>query len=74
MNAHVDHILDDALGLPPDQRSALIVVLLDSLEGSQDDSITDAWRQEVRARQAALRAGTSQALCWTEARVRLSSL
>lgn len=74
MNAHVDHILDDALGLPPDQRSALIVALLDSLEGSQDDSITDAWRQEVRARQAALRAGTSQALCWTEARARLSSL
>jgi len=74
MNAHVDHILDEALGLPPDQRSALTVALLDSLEGSDDSSITEAWRQEIRARQAALRAGTVSAVSWTEARARLSAL
>jgi putative addiction module component (TIGR02574 family) len=56
VNARVDHILDEALELPPDERSALTVALLDSLEGSDDASITQAWRQEVRARQAALRA------------------
>ena len=75
MNAHVDHILDEALGLPPDERSALTVALLDSLEGSDDSSITDAWRQEIRARrQAALRAGTVKAVSWAEARARLGVL
>jgi putative addiction module component (TIGR02574 family) len=74
MKAHVDQILDEALGLPPDERSALTVALLDSLEGSDDTSITDAWRQEIKARQAALRAGTLKAVSWAEAKARLSAL
>lgn len=74
MNAQVDHILDEALGLPPDERSALTVALLDSLEGSDDSSITKAWRQEIRSRQAALRAGTVKPGSWEEARARLSAL
>lgn len=74
MNAHIDHILDEALGLPPEERSALTVALLDSLEGSDDSSITEAWRQEIRARRAALRAGKVKAVSWAEARGRLSAL
>ena len=74
MNAHVEHILDEALGLPADERSALTVALLDSLGGSDDSSITEAWRQEIRSRQAALRAGTVKAVSWAEARARLSAL
>ena len=74
MNAHVDHILDEALGLSADERSALTVALLDSLGGSDDSSITEAWRQEIRSRQAALRAGTVKAVSWAEARARLSAL
>ena len=74
MNARVDHILDEALGLPPDERSALTVALLDSLEGSDDSSISEAWRQEIRARQAALRAGSVNSVSWAEAKERLSAL
>jgi len=74
MNAHVAHILDEALGLPPDERSALTVALLDNLEGSDDSSITEAWRQEIKARQAARRAGTVKPVSWAEARARLSAL
>ena len=74
MNAHIDHILDEALGLPPDERSALTVALLDSLEGSDDPSITEAWRQEIKARQAALRAGVTKPISWAEAKARLSAL
>ena len=74
MNARVDHILDEALGLPADERSALTVALLDSLEGSDDSAITEAWRQEIKARQAALRAGAVKAVSWVEARARLSAL
>ncbi len=74
MNTHVDHILDEALGLPADERSALTVALLDSLEGSDDSSIAAAWREEIKARQVALRAGTVKADSWAEARARLSAL
>ena len=74
MNPHVNHILDEALGLPADERSALTIALLDSLEGSDDSAITDAWRQEIKTRQAALRAGTVEAASWVEARARLSAL
>ena len=74
MNTSVDHILDEALGLPADERSALTVALLDSLEGSDDSSITEAWRQEIKARQAALRAGTVKAVSWAEAKARLNAL
>jgi len=74
MNARVDLILEEALGLPPDERSALTVALLDSLEGSDDTSISEAWRQEIRARHAALRAGTVKAVSWADAKARLSAL
>lgn len=74
MNARVDHLLHEALELPDDQRSALVVALLDSLEGSADPSISEAWREEVRSRRKALRDGAIQAVSWSEAKARLSSL
>lgn len=74
MNARVDHLLHEALELPDEERSALVVALLDSLEGSSDPSISEAWRQEVRGRRAALRNGTVRAVPWTEAKSRLSGL
>ena len=74
MNARVDHILDEALGLPADERSALVVALVDSLEGGDEASISQAWRQELRTRQAALRAGAVAPVPWAEAKARLSAL
>ena len=74
MNARVDHILDEALGLPTDERSALVVALVDSLEGGDEASISQAWRQELRTRQAALRAGAVTPVPWAEERARLSAL
>jgi hypothetical protein len=32
MNSRVDHLIEEALGLPAEERSALVVALLDSLE------------------------------------------
>jgi putative addiction module component (TIGR02574 family) len=74
MNARVDHLLHEALELPDDERSALVVALLDSLEGSADPSISEAWRDEVRNRRKALRDGTIQTTSWAEAKARLSGL
>lgn len=74
MNARVDHLLDEALELPTEERSALVVALLDSLEGNADASISEAWRQEIRKRRSELRAGTVKAVPWADAKARLSSL
>ena len=74
MNARVDQLLADALDLPTDERSALVVALLDSLEGSTDAAISEAWRKELRLRKQALRDGTLTAVPWAEARARLSAL
>ena len=74
MNARVDHLLDQALELPTEERSALVVALLDSLDGNPDASIPDAWREELRKRRNALRAGTVKAVPWAEVKVRLNLL
>lgn len=74
MNARVDHLLDEALGLPTDERSALVVALIDSLEGADDPSLTEVWRAEIMQRRADLRAGIVSTVSWAEAKARLSSL
>jgi putative addiction module component (TIGR02574 family) len=74
MNARVDHLLDEVLGLPAAERSAVVAALIDSLEGTTDPSVTEAWQQELLARREALRAGTTSASPWSMARQRLSSL
>jgi putative addiction module component (TIGR02574 family) len=74
MNARVDHLLDEVLGLPAEERSAVAAALIDSLEGTTDPSVTETWQQELLARREALRAGTTTASPWVQARQRLSSL
>ena len=74
MNARVDHLLDEVLGLPVEERSALAVALLDSLETADEATISEVWRAELKKRRAELRAGRVQAAPWSEVRQRLSSL
>ncbi len=74
MNAHVEHLLDEALTLPTDERSALVAALLVSLEGTDDAQVADAWRVEIARRRAALHAGAVTAVPWAEARARLTAL
>ncbi len=74
MDARTDHLLDEALELPTEERSALVTALLDSLEGSEDSSISELWREEIRRRRSELRAGTVKAAPWAEAKARLSLL
>lgn len=74
MNARVDHLLDEVLGLPVEERSALAIALLDSLETADEATVSDLWRGEVIRRRTELRAGRVQATPWTEVRQRLSAL
>ena len=74
MNARVDHLLDEALALEPDERSALVVALLDSLDGEDEATVTKAWADEIRRRKEELRAGVHAPLPWAEVRARLTDL
>ena len=74
MNARVDHLLDEVLGLPVEERSALAIALLDSLETADEETVSELWRAEVIRRRAELRAGRVKAAPWADVRLRLSAL
>jgi putative addiction module component (TIGR02574 family) len=74
MNAPVDHLLDEVLRLPAEERSALAVALLDSLESSDEAALNEAWRSEIRRRRDELRSGAVRAEPWDQVRQRLGSL
>ncbi len=74
MNARVDMLLDEALDLLPEERSAVAMALIDSLEGSDDRTISDAWRAELLLRRERLRSGALKASPWAEVRARLTGL
>jgi hypothetical protein len=50
MNPRVDDLLDEALALAPDERSALVVALPESLGGEDEATVTKAWAEEIRQR------------------------
>ena len=70
MNARVDLLLEEALDLLPEERSAVAMALIDSLEGSDDRVISEAWRAELRQRRERLRSGSAKATPWAETRAR----
>ena len=74
MNPRMNHLLDEALTLTPDERAALVIALLDSLGGEDEVAASQTWANEIRKRKAALRDGAAQAVPWAEARARLGAL
>lgn len=74
MNARVDHLINEALQLGAEERSAVVVALLDSLDGDDDAGVARAWAEEIRQRKADLRSGAAASAPWAEARARLSAL
>ncbi len=74
MNARIDHLLEEALRLEANERSALALALLESLDGEDEATVGRAWAKEIERRKAALRSGAMRATPWTEARARLSAL
>jgi putative addiction module component (TIGR02574 family) len=74
MNAHLDHIIDGALALVPQERSAVVLALLDSLDGNDESSVTVAWAQGIRRRKDELRSEATNAVPWAEASARLNAL
>jgi putative addiction module component (TIGR02574 family) len=74
MNTHLERVIGDALALIPQERSAVLLALLDSLEGADEFAVSTAWAAEIAQRKADLRSGAVSAASWTEARARLLAL
>jgi putative addiction module component (TIGR02574 family) len=74
MNARVDHLIDEALALAPEERSAVVLALLDSLPGGDEAAVDEAWAEEIRRRREELRSGATKAAPWAQAKARLSAL
>lgn len=64
-------ILKSALALSESERSDLVGRLLESLEPPMKAGVEEAWRQEVKARVAALDAGEVETVAWSDVRDRL---
>ncbi|HEY2927009.1 addiction module protein [Piscinibacter sp.] len=74
MTSRVDHLIDEALALAPDERSAVVLALLDSLDGEDEASVAKAWADEIRQRRSELRSGAARAVPWDQAKARLRAL
>ena len=74
MNARINHILDEALNLVPDERSAVVVALLDSLQVEDPSTVSAAWVQEIRLRKSELLSSNAQAVSWQQVKARFLTL
>jgi putative addiction module component (TIGR02574 family) len=65
MSPEVSDLLRRALELPVDERAALANTLLDSLEIT-DQSVQEAWDEEVKRRMEDLNAGKAVTVPWEQ--------
>lgn len=65
MSPEISELLKRALALPVDERAALANTLLDSLGGT-DESVQEAWDQEVARRIEDLKAGKAVTVPWDQ--------
>ena len=65
MSPEISDLLKRALALPVDERAALANTLLDSLEAT-NQSVEEAWDEEVARRMEALKAGKAVTVPWEE--------
>ena len=65
MSPEVSDLLKRALALPAEERAALANTLLDSLEAA-DQSVDEAWNEEVARRIADLKSGKAVTVPWEQ--------
>jgi putative addiction module component (TIGR02574 family) len=65
MSPEVSDLLKQALALPVEERAALANTLLDSLE-TTNQSVQEAWDEEVARRIADLKAGKAVTVPWEQ--------
>lgn len=74
MNARVDHLLEDALRLSAEERSAMAAALIDSLASADEAAVNETWRAELQRRRDDLRVGLITGQPWQDVRARIAGL
>jgi len=64
-------LFEEAMRLDPDEREALMRLLIEALDAETDEGVDDAWRVEIERRMAELDSGAAQTVPWEEVRARL---
>jgi putative addiction module component (TIGR02574 family) len=67
-------LIEEARGLPYDERAQLVDELLATLEPEKENGIDEAWVAEVEKRGAELANGTVKPIIWEEVRKKALSL
>jgi putative addiction module component (TIGR02574 family) len=73
MSPEVSDLLKRALALSAEERAALANTLLDSLEGT-NESVQEAWDQEVARRMEDLKTGKAVTVLWEQLRRELLAI
>jgi putative addiction module component (TIGR02574 family) len=66
-------LLQEALTLPEEERTALVRSLIESLEEVADQGTERAWDEEIARRIAELDSGRAKTVSWEEVRRRISA-
>jgi putative addiction module component (TIGR02574 family) len=66
-------LLQKALTLPEEERTALVRSLIESLEEVSDQGAERAWDEEIARRIAELDSGNAKTVSWEEVRQRISA-
>ena len=64
-------LFEEAMRLDPEDRAALVGLLIESLDPESEEGVEEAWVAEVERRMAELDSGTVQTIPWEELRARL---
>jgi putative addiction module component (TIGR02574 family) len=73
MTTETSELLRRALALPDEERAALANTLLESLDG-RDQSVQEAWDEEIERRMDALKAGNAVTVPWEDLRRELLAM
>jgi putative addiction module component (TIGR02574 family) len=74
MSPEVSELLKQALALPSEARAALAGSLLESLDGTADSDVEQAWSLEIARRIEELDSGKLKPIPWAEARRQISEI
>jgi putative addiction module component (TIGR02574 family) len=64
-------LFEEAMTLAPEERAALIRLLIDTLDAESEEGADRAWRFEIERRIAELDSGEVETVPWEELRARL---
>jgi putative addiction module component (TIGR02574 family) len=66
MDTQAEHLLQTALGLPPNDRAEIAASLIHSLDDEADADVDAAWAEEINRRIESIDNGQVQLIPWDE--------